>query len=106
MVFIGMNARRDQLTMNAFTMQGLNAAGGETGLRTGAAAGSRHQPQRTKTPHRSHGWFHSALYFRELWEEVVRTGGFEPPTSGATILRSNQLSYDRAPSSFRQGSHT
>ncbi|VVT25022.1 hypothetical protein HOE425_332488 [Hoeflea sp. EC-HK425] len=28
---------------------------------------------------------------------MVRLGGLEPPTSGSTIRRSNQLSYNRTP---------
>jgi len=48
MVFIGMNARRDQLTMNAFTMQGLNATAGRCGLENSAITGARHQPRCAK----------------------------------------------------------
>jgi hypothetical protein len=32
---------------------------------------------------------------------MVRLGGIEPPTSGSTNLRSNQLSYNRTSSQFR-----
>ncbi len=39
-----------------------------------------------------------------IFEEMVRLGGFEPPASGATIQRSNQLSYSRI--SFEQVSNT
>jgi len=43
-----MNARRDQLTMNAFTMQGLNATAGRCGLENSAITGARHQPRCAK----------------------------------------------------------
>jgi hypothetical protein len=35
-----------------------------------------------------------ALTVEDEWNWVVQSGGLEPPTSGSTIRRSNQLSYD------------
>jgi hypothetical protein len=35
-------------------------------------------------------------FVSDIWEgAMVRLGGLEPPTSGSTIRRSNQLSYNR-----------
>jgi hypothetical protein len=47
------------------------------------------------TPHLHSASGHRSIDIPE--KSVVRLSGFEPPTFGATIRRSNQLSYNRMP---------